>query len=211
MTGTDEEVEALRRRIAALEARLARLGQDDDDVYPCVRTREVQLHGPGSDGKTVVRGRLHTYQVDGEAFAELQLLDGHERVRVGVSVGGSLPTVVLFDEEEQPEAYLIGGLAPTNEAALGLGRGGGGTTVHSGADGSGVKICDSQGRERAMFGVTGDLEDRAVLRLDDADGDPGVVFSTGTVDQATALAGWPGWVHDVLTGAESHDDADDPR
>lgn len=60
MSATSEELDALRRRVAALEARLARLGRADDDVHPCVRTREVQLHGSGEDGERVVRGRLHT-------------------------------------------------------------------------------------------------------------------------------------------------------
>lgn len=211
MNDISEELAALRRRVAALEARLARFGRADDDVHPCVRTREVELHGSGEDGESVVRGRLHTYDVDGEAFAELQLLDAAQRVRVGVSVGESLPTVVLFDEDEQPEAYLVGGLPPTDEPALSLGGGDGGVVVRSGPADAGVAIVDSQGRQRAVFGVTGDIEDRAVLRLDDADGNPGVLFSTGTVDQATGLAGWPGWVHDRLTAAESPDDADNPR
>lgn len=83
--------------------------------------------------------------------------------------------------------------------------------VRSGPSDSGAAIFDAQGRQRAVFGVTGDIEDRAVLRLDDADGDPGVLFSTATVDQATALAGWPRWVHDQLTATDSHDDADGPR
>lgn len=211
MNETHKELSALRRRVAALEERLARLGCVDDDVHPCVRTREVELHGLAEDGESVVRGRLHTYEIDGEAFAELQLLDASERVRVGVSVGDSLPTVVLFDENEQPEAYLVGGLAPANEPALGLGGSDGGVTVSSGPLGSGVTISDAQGRQRAAFGVTGDIEDRAVLRLDDADGNPGVLFSTGTVSQATALAGWPSWVHDRLTAPASPDDADNSR